>query len=291
VLGVGRVCEVYIGRQSRKPGYVDQEFGFVNDNPIHFTLRQLHSVFASPLAWGIMVAVGAIAGITGPFSTFDQLAPAPRIAYWMAIVIASYGAGTVGATLAQSLILPKGGPLLARIAVPGIGSSIPVTAAVVLISWLFFPDLSDTGLSLFELYVYCLLISLALMAVVEGVFEPQLERRRAQSAQETAKAPKILERLPKDMRGTLSHMSMADHYVEVHTDKGKSLVLMRLSDAIAEAEEVRGMQVHRSHWVAADAVSAIKRVDGRVVVMLQSGHALPVSRSYLAAVRANFPNA
>lgn len=275
------------GRHRRKSGYVNQEFAFVNDSPIHFTLRQLHGVFSSPLAWGIMVGVGVIAGITGPFSTFAHLAPAPRIAYWLLIVVGSYGAGTIGATLAQALILPRGGPLVARIAVLGIGASFPVTAAVALISWLFFPDLSDTGLSLFELYIYCLFISLALMGVIEGVVEPQLERRRDQTTPETVKTPKILDRLPKELRGPLSHMSMADHYVEVHTDKGKSLILMRLSDAIAETEGVEGLQVHRSHWVARDAISAIKRVDSRVVVQLVTGQTLPVSRSYLAAVRAH----
>ncbi|WP_421952134.1 LytTR family DNA-binding domain-containing protein [Pelagibacterium sp.] len=259
----------------------------MNDSPIHFTLRQLHGVFSSPLAWGIMVGVGVIAGITGPFSTFEHLAPAPRIAYWLLIVVGSYGAGTIGATLAQALILPRGGPLIARIAVLGIGSSIPVTAAVVSISWLFFPDLSDTGLSLLELYIYCLFIGLALMGVIEGVVEPQLERRKTQTAPETAKMPKILDRLPKDMRGSLSHMSMADHYVEVHTNKGKSLILMRLSDAIGETEGVEGLQIHRSHRVARAAIAAVRRVDNRVVVELATGERLPVSRSYLATVRAH----
>mgnify|MGYP003133103692 FL=1 len=275
------------GRHSRKSGYVNQEFVFVNDSPIHFTLRQLHGVFSSPLAWGIMVGVGVIAGITGPFSTFALLAPTRRIVYWLLIVVGSYGAGTIGAALARALILPCGGPLLARIAVLGIGSSIPVTAAVAMISWLFFPDLSDTGLSLFELYIYCLFISLALMGVMEGVVEPQLERRRDQTTPEAAKIPKILDRLPNHMRGPLSHMSMADHYVEVHTDKGKSLLLMRLSDAIAETEGIDGLRIHRSHWVAKQAISSVRRVDSRVVVQLATGEMLPVSRSYLAAIRAH----
>jgi DNA-binding LytR/AlgR family response regulator len=81
---------------------------------------------------------------------------------------------------------------------------------------------------------------------------------------------------------------MADHYVEIHTDKGKSLILMRLSDAIAETEGVDGVRIHRSHWVAKQAISAVRRVDGRVVVQLATGDMLPVSRSYLAAVRASF---
>lgn len=125
------------------------------------------------------------------------------------------------------------------------------------------------------------------MGVLEGVIEPQLERRGRDLAPTASKSPKILDRLPKDMRGPLSHMSMADHYVEVHTDKGRSLILMRLSDAIAETEGVDGLQIHRSHWVAHAAISAIGRVDNRLVVQLATGQSLPVSRTYLAAVRAH----
>src|SRR5690606_41763012 len=98
--------------------------------------------------------------------------------------------------------------------------------------------------------------------------------------------PPILDRLPRQVRGKLSHMSMADHYVEVFTDRGKALVLMRLADAIAETRGVPGLQIHRSHWVALDAVAAFKRLNGRPGGALKTGEILPVSRSYLAAVRA-----
>ena len=44
---------------------------------------------------------------------------------------------------------------------------------------------------------------------------------------------------------------MEDHYVRVFTDAGESLILLRLSDAMAEVRDVPGLQIHRSHWVAA----------------------------------------
>lgn len=81
---------------------------------------------------------------------------------------------------------------------------------------------------------------------------------------------------------------MADHYVEVTTQKGSALVLLRLADAIAETRGIDGLQIHRSHWVARDAVKALKRVEGRPMIETTSGALLPVSRSFLAPVRAAF---
>jgi DNA-binding LytR/AlgR family response regulator len=60
-------------------------------------------------------------------------------------------------------------------------------------------------------------------------------------------SPPILNRVPVQRRGRLIALSVSDHYVEVLTDGGRSLVLMRLSDAIAETGPVKGLQIHRSH--------------------------------------------
>src|SRR5690606_6666838 len=109
-----------------------------------------------PVALATMIGVGIISGITGPFSTFAHLAPAPRLFYWLLIALGTYGAGLVGAILAREWLLPHGKPVMALILVQGVGASIPVTACVVLISLMFFPDLTVTGLSLGELFVYCL---------------------------------------------------------------------------------------------------------------------------------------
>ncbi|WMT92104.1 LytTR family DNA-binding domain-containing protein [Pelagibacterium sp. H642] len=258
----------------------------MSDTPLRLTLRQLQAAYRDPMALATMIGVGIIAGITGPFSTFAHLAPAPRLFYWLLIALGTYGAGLVGAILAREWLLPHGKPVMALILVQGVGASIPVTACVVLISLTFFPDLTVTGLSLGELFVYCLLISLALMAVLEGVIAPQLKKRPAIAAPPAVEAPPILDRLPKPVRGKLSHMSMADHYVEVFTDRGKAMILMRLADAIAETRGTEGIQIHRSHWVALDAIAALKRLDGRPVVALVDGTELPVSRTHINAVRA-----
>ena len=49
---------------------------------------------------------------------------------------------------------------------------------------------------------------------------------------------------------------------------------------MAEASPVDGVQVHRSHWVAWDAIAAVESADGRAVLRLKRGETIPVSRSH-----------
>lgn len=79
---------------------------------------------------------------------------------------------------------------------------------------------------------------------------------------------------------------MADHYVDVTTDQGHALVLTRLSDAMRETAPIQGLQVHRSHWVALDAVRRTTRQAGKPMLELENGTLVPVSRSFLPAARA-----
>jgi hypothetical protein len=43
-------------------------------------------------------------------------------------------------------------------------------------------------------------------------------------------------------------LQMQDHYVSVHWTSGTDLLLLRLRDAIEEADGGEGLQVHRSWW-------------------------------------------
>lgn len=101
-----------------------------------------------------------------------------------------------------------------------------------------------------------------------------------------APAPRFLERLPHKLKGAEVYAVEAqEHYVRVHTSRGADLILLRLSDAVAELEGLEGAQTHRSWWVAKDAVTDARRADGRAVLVLKSGVEAPVSRTYAKALR------
>lgn len=269
-----------------KRAYARERGNFVNDTPLQLALRELREIYSNRIALAVMAAVGVAAGLTGPFSTFMMLDLPSRLVYWLLIVYGSYGAGTFGAVMAGKIFVPSGEPLWGRIAVSALGASLPVTVLVVALCAVFLPPFRDDILgNISWLYFYCLALCFALMVLMLGVIEPYL----AGAGGSAAKAPPpILERLPHEIRGPLSHLSMADHYVEIFTTRGKAMVLMRLADAIKETGGAPGLRIHRSHWVAKDAVKAIRKIEGKTMIETKAGALLPVSRSYLPAVRADF---
>jgi hypothetical protein len=87
---------------------------------------------------------------------------------------------------------------------------------------------------------------------------------------------RFMARLPLRLRHSrLLAIEAEDHYLRVHTDAGSDLVLMRMSDAIAEIGDVIGARTHRSWWVVRDAVVA---TDRRATLSLIGGLTVPISR-------------
>ncbi len=77
-----------------------------------------------------------------------------------------------------------------------------------------------------------------------------------------------------------------DHYVRIRTVAGEGMVLMRLDDATREVGDTRGLQVHRSHWVALDQVRAVTRRGDGAVLSMAHGPDIPVSRANPGRIRA-----
>jgi hypothetical protein len=98
--------------------------------------------------------------------------------------------------------------------------------------------------------------------------------------------PRFLDRVPASIGPRLLCLSMEDHYVRAHGAEGSALILLRLRDAIAELDGMAGLQVHRSWWVAADAVERIERDGARLRLRLVHGLLVPVARSQEGAVKA-----
>lgn len=255
----------------------------MSDGPVQLALRELRTTYSDRTALAVMGAVGVVAGLAGPFNTFEMLNLPLRLIYWLAIAFGTYAAGLAGAVILGKAVLPHAQPQWLSIAIQGLGGAVPVTILVVAINLALLPvdrvHISDAA----WLFPYCLAICTALMALMQLVLEPRL-RVPDRTPQEVR--PPLLDRLSHEMRGPLSHLSMSDHYVEVFTTRGKTMVLMRLADAIRETGDVPGLQIHRSHWVAKDAVKAIRRIEGKTMIETKTGALLPVSRTYLPAVRA-----
>ena len=88
-------------------------------------------------------------------------------------------------------------------------------------------------------------------------------------------------RLPAEVGRDVIYLKAGGHYVHVVTTAGAAIVLVRLRDAIAELGD-RGMQVHRSYWVAHSHVAAVERPDA---LRLTTGEIVPVSRPFRRFMR------
>jgi len=253
---------------------------FVAERALHSTLREWRRLMTARNTLVGLVGAGVVVGLSGPFGTFSVMAPGPRVIYWTAIAFATFGIGTLSSRLIaeHTPLIRLGLPIAHALASPL--CAVSVFATVSLISWLGGLDIYDTRREVFVLYLYCWAIALC-VAILFAAYEISA---KAEARTEPA-APVLLKRLPIELRGHLSHLSMQDHYVDVVTDKGRKLILMRLADAIAETDPVPGLRIHRSHWVALGAVARTRREGSRYMVEMKDGTALPISRSSLPMAR------
>ncbi|WP_421915223.1 LytTR family DNA-binding domain-containing protein [Mesorhizobium sp.] len=281
----------------------------MKDTLVHSTLREMQALLLSPRFWGALVAVSAILGLTGPFGTYQELQLLPRCAYWLALALVTFVAGYLAMRLTLGILFGNAGAQPVRTVVAGIAAGVPVTLVVLLFNHALFGGPVPSAAEVLKLFVNCSLIAAAISflstlagrgargVVVNGAVptaeragsdaKDGLQERSPPSVSPAPQStrPSLNDRLPHAIRGKITYLSMQDHYVEVHTDKGTALVLMRLADAIREAGDTPGLRIHRSHWVALDAVTGSRRKEGKLFLKLGESVMLPVSRSYADAVR------
>lgn len=94
--------------------------------------------------------------------------------------------------------------------------------------------------------------------------------------------PLLLDRLPPHLRSDILCLQVEDHYVRVHGAEASAMVLIRFSDAMRGLDHVAGTQVHRSWWVANDAVRALRRSGRTAQLILSNDMTVPVSQPYVA---------
>lgn len=98
-------------------------------------------------------------------------------------------------------------------------------------------------------------------------------------------AAPLLERLPAKIGRNVLALEAEDHYVRVYTDQGSTLLLARLSDAIADLQPIDGIRVHRSYWVRRDAVEKVTVHGKGLMLKLSNGIDVPVSQAYKELAR------
>lgn len=240
----------------------------------------------------VLVAVVFALILLQPFG-LNEVGSMRRIAYWTFICLTGYclyGAAFLlgGRILAAiSLRLPYPLPII----LIGSIASVLMSFAVIYSGYLFF-DFRRGYLSQFltvfpqALTIGALLLSVTIAIDYIGEQNRRLRAHRVVTSGHDQAVAAFLENLPVKLRGELLCIETEDHYLRVHTDRGQHLFLMRLRDATDRLVNARGLQVHRSWWVAESAVSDAVTEGRKISLVLKNGLTIPVSRKYASQVRA-----
>jgi hypothetical protein len=235
-----------------------------------------------------LMAVVVVLVMTGPFGTFLQLGLADRALYWTLAILG--GTAIWHAVWLSISLVPavRRWTLWRQIVASSVASSALLTFGIIALEATFRPGLYGRLPDYPELYAYVVAVTLVISAVVSRVVAgpgPQ-QAPKPPVAPAPARRPVFHRRIPSRLGGELLALQTEDHYLRIHTRLGSDLVLCRLTDAIVELDGVDGLQVHRSWWVAREAIDAVQRDGPKTRLRLVNGVTVSVSRTYLPAVRA-----
>ena len=237
----------------------------------------LRRLAADVTLWAV---IGVVMAVLGPFGSSERTL-FERLVYWQLCMV---GGGAIGIAIDQPVRRITEHFWLRVLAVSVLMT--PLVALLVMFAnhWLAGVRLTWDNLlePWFQVFVVCFAAMLFRQlvwsrtpqptAAVEPDADPLEVFRQRLSAKRRAAA--------------LIAVEAEDHYLRVHTDAGDELITARFGDALAELARAPGFQTHRSWWVAADAIDAVRWRRGRGEATLKCGLIVPVSRSNAAPLKA-----
>lgn len=239
----------------------------------------IRRAFLSPAPYVSWLGLTVVLAVSGPFGTYVHCTIWRRAVCFATLVGIALVWGVLARAIVQHFFHRLGYWAAAGLVV--VGSSIvlpvPLLALTPFLTTLPAESLpSPVEVAAFVLVLGCVAASLRWVLGRETLPGPRAAMPGA--------GPRLLNRLDPALRGSLVRISGRDHYVDIVTDKGQAALLLRLSDALNEIEGVDGLQVHRSHWVAVDAMRGWEASAERRFLLLADGSRVPVSRNYLQKV-------
>jgi DNA-binding LytR/AlgR family response regulator len=244
----------------------------------------------------VLAALIVVLAALGPFGSYATPIGV-RLLHWAVYLLTGYlffrPVIAAGGALARQTGLPRFVAIAAACAFGAFPTAMVIVFASAGADWRMV-----SGATLASAYLQTLIIG-ATVTIVQllagrGAAQPDAlpvaapvapTQDEAEVATDTPAAPALLDQLPPHLRGPILCLENEDHYVRVYTVHGNALLLMRMRDAVAQLEG-QGERVHRSWWVAHDAVAATVRQERNWKLRLSNGREVPVARATVPALRA-----
>nr|WP_053000173.1 LytTR family DNA-binding domain-containing protein [Sphingomonas sp. Y57] len=240
--------------------------------------------WASVLGWATLA--GLEFGLIGPFGSYASHF-FTRLVYWT--LLFWLGSVLLWPCVVAALALgPRRGlPPLFSGAVVILVACVPLAMLGAAGTHLFWP-VRAAGMHMFEWYGLTIVVALPAMAALLWVelggarlLPPWHHQTVPDSTPARGPAPEP----PEHLLANALCLQMEDHHVRIHLH-GRSILHHAVMRQLVETlDERRGLQVHRSWWVARDAVRGWQ-LDGRSVSLtLINGLRVPVARNRVALLR------
>ncbi|WP_269585576.1 LytTR family DNA-binding domain-containing protein [Roseibium sp. Sym1] len=266
-----------------------------------FTKREFTIVFDLERKLFLYFGVALLATFFGPFGTYDLMTFWERMVFWFLDILGGMAIIVCVLHVFFHSRLTAFIPPFPRFLLSVAFGALPTAAYITVLFSLVGPRIEITTpypMLVAQVVVFSTILLLAEFFLWPAVFgrteAPVVDARSdvSEVEPEPTDDPQVvplLNRLPDNCRvGAVISISMQDHYAEVTTTTGASLLLIRLTDAIDLLEGYPGCRIHRSHWVARDFVSNVEKTGRRMIVRMKDGRELPVGATYVETVRQQF---
>jgi hypothetical protein len=229
----------------------------------------------------LLLAIGLFLGALGPFGATGENALI-RFTYWPIVIV---GGGVIGIAI-DAVVSRRVAGFWARLILDTALMTAPVTGLVWCVSALMLGRLANQP-HLGPLFYQVAIISFGVMLLRQLAWRGVWTERQAVEPEPHAEEADLFRRRLSARRraARLLAVEAEDHYLRVHTDAGDELITAKFSDALQDLDRLAGYQTHRSWWVAAGAIEAVRWRRGRGELRLASGLTVPVSRTYAATLK------
>lgn len=237
-----------------------------------FNVLTVETIFVAIIMFVAFVSSGAAGFFAGEHIL-------PVFVFWISMLLVIFAAIFLVNVLFLLLHLMRGHQLFAITLFAVLVSSLVVSYLTPQVSAMFF---ESSGVRFSQMALPTLMMILITQIFLYVQHKDKICFRTYCNRMQRASLDTIIDQ---KTEGKILVLTAQDHYVEFTTTTRKKLVRMRMREAIAQMQAQDGLSVHRSYWVAKDAIQSLQKSDGKHFLLLINGDKVPVSASKLAEVK------
>ncbi len=234
----------------------------------------------------INLFIGLTIGYLGPFGSYE-MPLFNRLSYWVILIGVGHFIYSQTNDLFNWYLGSKIKNAIIRFLLPSFFGALLLTFFVEYMSHIYY----ESNMSFYENFlfhfpkVFILGLVLNLIGLLLDKYHDSHNLLATKQQDHDPLLNNFFNRLPKNLGKELICFSMEDHYLHVHTEEGSHMMLLRMKDALVELKSYKGFQVHRSWWVATDAVIDVKKESRKATLIMKNEMNVPVSQKYLPLIK------